>query len=202
MSKPETKAGPGPISRPVLADTIPTSGLHMVIEPGEAELKAATKLLRILAIDSMRAELKAMRKGVRIRIEGTVRAEIKQACVVTLEPVPQDINEHVELVFAPIEDVRAAMRAAGIPDHVADLADADPDELAAAMPDLEVLLDPEAIPDPIEDGVIDFGAIALEAVALGLDPYPRKPGAVFEPPPEPEGFGSPFGALGKLKRGD
>ena len=34
-------------------------------------------------------------------------------------------------------------------------------------------------PDEIMDGQIDLGALAAEFLVLGLDPYPRKPGADF-----------------------
>jgi hypothetical protein len=40
----------------------------------------------------------------------------------------------------------------------------------------------------------------VEHLALDLDPFPRKPGAVFEPPP-PEGPESPFAVLRVLKPG-
>ncbi len=64
---------------------------------------------------------------------------------------------------------------------------------------LEMLTDPDALPEPIIDGQIDFGLIAYETLAIGLEPYPRKAGVEFEPPAEPEGFGSPFAALKALK---
>ncbi len=38
--------------------------------------------------------------------------------------------------------------------------------------------------EPLIGGVIDLGALATEFLILGLDPYPRKPGAVFQPPQE------------------
>ena len=50
-------------------------------------------------------------------------------------------------------------------------------------------------PDPIIDGKIDLGALAAEFFALGLDPYPRKPGVSFESPEEAEATVSPFSAL-------
>ena len=37
-------------------------------------------------------------------------------------------------------------------------------------------------PEPIVNGVIDLGRLATDALFLGIDPYPRKPDAVFEPP--------------------
>ena len=35
-------------------------------------------------------------------------------------------------------------------------------------------------PDEIVNGKIDLGAVAAEFLALGLDPYPRKPGVDFD----------------------
>jgi len=36
-------------------------------------------------------------------------------------------------------------------------------------------------PEPMVDGVIDLGRLAIDVLLLAIDPYPRKPGAVFEP---------------------
>ena len=68
----------------------------------------------------------------------------------------------------------------------------DEDELAVEDP-----------PELIVNGTIDLGALATEFLVLGLDPYPRKAGAVFEPvlaPTDPEDH--PFAALAKLKSPD
>jgi len=34
--------------------------------------------------------------------------------------------------------------------------------------------------DPIDNGIVDLGEVVAETLALELDPYPRKPGEVFE----------------------
>jgi hypothetical protein len=53
------------------------------------------------------------------------------------------------------------------------------------------------------DGRIDLGAIAAEHLALGLDPYPRAPGAEFADHIEDAAREtSPFAALGLLKKED
>ena len=52
------------------------------------------------------------------------------------------------------------------------------------------------------DGVVDLGAVATEFLLLGIDPYPRKPGAVFDAPPAGDAAGHPFAALAALKKGD
>ena len=54
-------------------------------------------------------------------------------------------------------------------------------------------------PDPIVDGKIDLGALAAEFLALGLDPYPRKPGAEFAAPVAEEDDDSPFAPLDHFK---
>ncbi len=58
-------------------------------------------------------------------------------------------------------------------------------------------------PEPIVNGFIDLGQLAAEFLVLGLDPYPRKPGAEFIPPElvvDPEEH--PFAALKALKEAD
>ena len=51
----------------------------------------------------------------------------------------------------------------------------------------------------IEAGLLELGEATVEQLALALDPYPRKPGAVL-----PEGLtdemATPFGALAKLRK--
>ena len=109
-----------------------------------------------------------------------MRARIGQTCVVTLDPIENDVDEPIDLIFAP-------------PDQIPELA-ALVDE--AAESDVEVP-DP---PEPIENGAIDLGRVATDALFLAIDPYPRKPDAIFEPlvvAPDPEDH--PFAALKALK---
>ena len=54
-------------------------------------------------------------------------------------------------------------------------------------------------PEPLIDGVVDLGALATEFLILGLDPYPRKPGAVFELPQDVKPDPGPFAALAGLQ---
>ena len=63
----------------------------------------------------------------------------------------------------------------------------------------------EEAPDQIVDGIIDVGALAGEFTALALDPYPRKPGAIFDFKDKKDiedEKPAPFGALASLKRSD
>src|SRR5262249_57841535 len=106
---------------------------------------------------------------------------VRQPCVWTIDPIEPEIDEPIDLMFAPPEQIPA----------LSDLVDD-----AAAHADE---IDP---PEPIEGGVIDLGRLATDALFLGIDPYPRKPDAVFDheiTPPDPKDH--PFAALEALKTG-
>jgi uncharacterized metal-binding protein YceD (DUF177 family) len=118
--------------------------------------------------------------GGRYHVAGRVRARIGQTCVVTLDPMETDIDETIDLIFAPPDQIP----------QMADLVD-EAEQSEAEIPDP---------PEPIENGIIDLGRLATDALYLAVDPYPRKPDAVFEPlveAPDPEDH--PFAALKALK---
>ena len=102
------------------------------------------------------------KSGGRVHVTGRVRARIGQTCVVTLDPIENEIDEPIDLIFAPPEQIP----------ELSDLVD------EAAESDTEIP-DP---PEPIVNGVIDLGRLATDALFLAVDPYPRRPDAVFEPP--------------------
>ena len=58
----------------------------------------------------------------------------------------------------------------------------------------------EEPPEPLQDGKVDLGALANEFLLLGIDPYPRKPGAEFAPPAAAEAGEHPFAGLEALKK--
>jgi hypothetical protein len=60
--------------------------------------------------------------------------------------------------------------------------------------------DDEEPPEPLVGGSLDLGALATEFLLLAVDPYPRKPGAIFTPPEAAEGGERPFAALEALKK--
>jgi uncharacterized metal-binding protein YceD (DUF177 family) len=55
-------------------------------------------------------------------------------------------------------------------------------------------------PERLVDGKVDLGALASEFLLLGVDPYPRKPGAEFTPPKVEDGGEHPFASLKTLKK--
>jgi hypothetical protein len=53
--------------------------------------------------------------------------------------------------------------------------------------------------EELRNGAVDLGVIAVEFLLLGLDPYPRKPGATFDLPAVGDAEEHPFAALAALK---
>ena len=172
---------PDPWRAPVTVVQIPETGLHREIEADAAARRAMAEIAGLRAVFSAHAafDVTPKRDG-RFHVAGQVTARIGQTCVVTLEEIDNEIIEPIDLVFAPPEQIP----------QLAALVD-EAEESDAETPDP---------PEPILGGVIDLGRVATDALYLGIDPYPRKADAVFEPVVEaadPEDH--PFAALKALK---
>ncbi len=169
-----------PWRAPVIVAQIPDAGLHREIVADE---KSRATMARVAGLrDVLEAGASfdlALKRDGQVQVTGRVHARIGQTCVVTLDPIENEIDEAVDLTFAP-------------PEQIPEMADfVDDGESEADMPDP---------PEPIVNGMIDLGRVATDALFLAIDPYPRKPGASFEPPPEahdPEDH--PFARLKALK---
>jgi hypothetical protein len=183
MSRPNAESRPDPWRSPVILAQIPDTGLHRKLEASAAELQAIAEVGGLREVLSAEASFDVVPKsGGRVQVTGQVRARIGQTCVVTLDPIESEIEEGVDLTFAPEAEVR----------RMADLIEEGQDD--AEPPEV---IDP---PEAIVNGMIDLGRIATDALYLAVDPYPRKPGAVFETEvvaPDPEDH--PFAALKALQ---
>ena len=164
-----------PLSRPIEVADIPPDGLEVDVAADEAERRALAEDFGIRAVHRLGAHYRLRRVTGGVRVDGTVSAEVEQTCVVTLEPVTGPVSETVELMFS---------EHAGAPEEAGDVA-----RMGERDP-----------PEPIVGGRIDLGAVTTEFLALGLDPYPRKPGVSYEPEPGRDPADSPFAALAKMKK--
>jgi Large ribosomal RNA subunit accumulation protein YceD len=170
-----------PWSVPITLDEVPETGRHVEFVADERVRTAVAKLAGLRALPRLSASFDVARRGRDgLHVAGQVSATVGQDCVVTLDPVDSEIEEPIDIVFSP-------------------------NALAAAT---EVLKEDEDAEVSGEDGVepliggtVDLGVLATEFLILGIDPYPRKPDAVFEPPPSADDGGHPFAALAALKKG-
>ena len=169
---------PLPWTFKVSTSEIPDPGLECNLVATAQERAALAAIAGVAAISDLEAafDVGPPRLG-RIHVTGHVRGVVSQTCVVTLEPLQNRVDEDVDVFFAPEEEAEAAR-----------LLSAESEDLTA---------DP---PEPIIGGKIDLGRLAAELFVLGIDPYPRKDGAQFEPivaPADPSEH--PFAALAGLK---
>jgi len=181
VTRPNASQAVDPWHYQVLVAQIPDLGLHRDIEADPVSCEAMAELAQVREIRSVQASFDVtLRKGDRVHVAGRVQALVGQTCVVTLEPMESAIDEAIDLEFAP-------------PEQIPELSDL----VHEAEDSEEEVPDP---PEPIINGMIDLGRVATDALFLAIDPYPRKPGAVFEPKIEAaDPLDHPFAALKALQ---
>jgi uncharacterized metal-binding protein YceD (DUF177 family) len=135
---------------PVTVLQIPETGLHREFEADLMERRAMAEIAGLREIASARASFDmTLKSGGRVHVTGHVVARVSQTCVVTLDPIENEIDEPVDLMFAPPEQIRLS----NLVDEGA--------ESETEIPDP---------PEPIINGVIDLGRIATDALFLAVDP--------------------------------
>jgi uncharacterized metal-binding protein YceD (DUF177 family) len=172
-----TQPAHAPWSVPVRRDDVPETGLHLDLAADEATRAAIARLAGVVALPALGAHLAIMRQGKGLRAAGELTASVAQNCVVTLEPMQSDLREPIDVVFVPPGEVGATDEPA------ADIGLANTDET-----------------EPLVDGIADVGAVLTDLLLLAIDPYPRKPGAVFTAPKSGDAGDHPFAALAALKK--
>ena len=179
------------IERIVDLDRMGPNGAALEIVASDSERAALAKRFGFLDLPAFSARVSVDRRlGGQVVVEGRLRGRLVQACVLTLEPVPQDLDEAFRIVFKQ------------------DLADDHDPESG------EALLNAQAdAPEPLEGNVLDVGEIVAEQLSLAADPYPRRSGVKLEDvlpqgrqggrsgdrPEKPEPKRNPFAKLAVLK---
>ena len=175
------------IERLVDLDRMGPGGAAVEIVASDSERAALAKRFGFLDLPAFSARVTVDRRiGGQVVVEGRLRGRIVQACVLTLDPVTQDLDEPFRIVFKQgVDDER------------------DPESGEA------VLAAQAEAPEPLEGNVLDVGEIVAEQLSLAADPYPRRPGVKLEDvlpkprsggraaPPEPRRH--PFAGLAALK---
>lgn len=153
-------------SHTILAEDVTAEArLSVEIAANAKALAALARRMDVPHIRSARAALTCTREGAAVHVTGTLEATVVQLCVVTLEPVESAVSEGIDAWFA---DASAAVP----------LARARRDRVAERAGKEYRMLEEADDPEPLDDeGRIDLGEVAAQALALGLPEYPRSPNA-------------------------
>jgi uncharacterized metal-binding protein YceD (DUF177 family) len=178
------KQASAPWQVPVAIEDVAETGRHFAIVADNDIRAAVARIVGLRDLPRLEANFDLTRHGAdALHVSGRVSATVGQNCVVTLEPLANEVEEDIDLLFAP--PAPPPERKAG---------EAEAAEQSSERPERSW-----KEPEPLVGGVVDLGALATEFLILGLDPYPRKPGAVFEPPQDVKPAPGPFAALAGLK---
>ena len=142
------------LSRPFDVIRMAPEGASETISASVEECTAIATRFGVEAVHSVAATVHIQpwkRGGFRARGEAT--ASITQTCVVTLDPFDS-------VVHAPLDQIFIAGNSRLAADDVEVVVSHDEDDIGF-----------------VDDGAIELGELAVEALCLELDPYPRKDGA-------------------------
>ncbi|MCZ4270824.1 YceD family protein [Maritalea porphyrae] len=165
----------------VRVEEVPTQGRKYDFAADEQTLKvlaehsAATELTQFEGF----VEIRPIRGG--LEAKGKLKAALQQPCVVTLEPVEEQIDVAIERIYLRGEEPELDLTANG-----------------EVFVDLEVDADTEWF----TADKIDLSDFIYEQYLLNIDPYPKKQGAELSNVKDDEDSGelSPFAALAALKQ--
>ncbi len=173
------------LARPFDVGSVPPEGTSETITATDEECSAIAARFGVEAVHSVSATIHVQpwkRGGFRAR--GEASASITQTCVVTLDPFETEVRAQLDQLFVARTSRLAADDAAEI------VVSHDEDDIGY-----------------IDDGEIELGEFAVEALCLELDPYPRKEGAELPVSSSGEAGddaakGNPFAVLKQLNLKD
>lgn len=169
---------PPEFSRPIDVTRIGSVETAHEISATPAEREALARRLGLLGLARLEARVRLRRAeaGTRLHLAGHLTADVTQACVVSLEPVENHLEEDFTVVYG-------------------ELAEDD---------DVSVDVGEESVVEPLPAGSLDIGEAVAQELALALDPYPHAPGAAVESGPVGESTAAerpnPFSVLANLRK--
>ncbi len=133
------------------------------LSPAEAVRTAIAKRLGLLSLDSMEVDYVLRRNpgNMVIHVQGEICASATQKCVVSTELMKQKIEAGFDAWYADASQAVSFTRAKRERDLEKDNIE-------------KPVLDESEDPEPIIDGKIDLGELAVQHLSLSINPYPRK----------------------------
>ncbi|QTD57503.1 YceD family protein [Parasphingorhabdus cellanae] len=165
------------LSKIIKLSEIGSSALTGTIVADDEERQALAKRFDLPSIESITSEYRLAAKEHEISFTGTIQSSLHQACAISGQPFPVQIDEIFNIIFVEKTEIPAS-----------------DEEIELAPEDCDVI--------EYDAAQIDLGEAIAQTLYLALDPYPRGPDA--DRAAEKNGLKSeeeagPFGALAALK---
>lgn len=142
----------------------------------ETPRKAVARFLGLEDVSQLSARLTLQAWLDGAEIAGEMEARFTRLCGLTLEPFEVVLKEPIFLRALPAGSAHAPAPPSG---------------------EVDLQLEEEDPPEVLGPEGVDLCDLVVQTLALALDPFPRKPGAIFEQP-QARLEDSPFGILARL----
>ena len=144
-----------PFSRVLRVSDIPSSGRDIEATADAEEREVIAELIGAQQVERFGYQLRVAPAGREaFSVTGAVSAKIVQTCVITLEPLPFDIEQEIDVRF--MVNRRSAQR--------------EDEPIDPHAPEIEELV----------DDAMDLGQLACEHLVIAIDPYPKQAGQHFK----------------------
>ncbi len=167
-----------PWTRPFGWPDVPRGDRTITLVAGDGDRVDIARQLDLETLSSLSATITVRPWLDGVELDGRLQAEMTRVCGVSLEPFEVIADEPIRIRVVP-QGSSNAPRPSGA--------------------EIIIELDEEDPPDEADGATIDLAGYVVEALALSLDPFPRKPGAVFESP-RSGALISPFAVLATIDK--
>lgn len=148
------KSHPPEFSRVLSVARIPPKGVEETLQAKPVERTALAKRFDLIDIPRLEAHLTLKPESDdAIHVTGDINAEIVQQCIVSLEPITNNLNIGVDLLLIPGKKKND-----------------EPEDFSGDM---------NAEIDTYTNGKIDLGELVVQQLGVNIDLYPRKPNAAL-----------------------
>ena len=135
---------------------LPRAGREVSVTVDAAQRNVLANELGLQALDALDVHISAWPWGKGgVKLSGELHASVVQRCVVTFKPVTEDLAERFVRTYLPQRELDSLEHKLGLTETV------------------EVAMEADEPPEPLEGDTIDLKAIILEELALAINPYPR-----------------------------
>jgi len=163
----------------VTATNVGPEGFNTRFEADERARQLLAKRFGIVSVDHLSGTATLTREsdGMTIHVSGAMDAQVTQACVTTLDPVKDRVQESFEGWFLDESQAMSFTRAKKRKEE---------EEIGGFFipgeTDENPLIEEREEPEPVVNGMVDVGELVAQFLSLALNPYPHSEKALAEGP--------------------